>query len=242
MNKYVDIHTHILPGMALGPSDMDTAVGMLAALGAHGVKTAVATPLFDATAAPLDAFLASRDAAYQNLLSLLPNTAPNVVCGASVLLCPEILKCRGLDRLRISATDFVLVKIPEQADLSEELFSLLEHFRTASRLTPIICEADTLFAHTNIEDLLALQENGALLQISCAGILSQETRKLSLYLLGNHIAQFVSSGFRQPYGSPQLIEAIRVLKRSLPLEKYKRIKNNAGMLLSGAERSTLIGG
>ncbi|MBE6854684.1 MAG: hypothetical protein E7501_03405 [Ruminococcus sp.] len=242
MNKYVDIHTHILPRTPLGPSDVETALEMLQALGTHGIKTAVATPLFDAACKSLDDFLQSRDDAFRALLPLIPPTAPNVVCGACVLLCPEVLKCRQLDRLRISETDFALVKIPDNAEISEELLSLLEHFRTASQLTPIICEADTLFAHTNIEDLLALQENGALLQISCGGILSQETRKLCLYLLGNHIAQFVSSGFRETAESPQLIEAIRVLKRSLPLEKYKRIKNNAGMLLSGAERSTLIGG
>jgi len=33
---------------------------------------------------------------------------------------------------------------------------------------------------------------------------------------------------------------MRVLKRSLPLVKYKRIKNNAGMLLSNAAVSELV--
>ena len=37
-----------------------------------------------------------------------------------------------------------------------------------------------------------------------------------------------------------LREAMRVLKRSLPLVKYKRIKNNAGMLLSNAAVSELV--
>ena len=56
----------------------------------------------------------------------------------------------------------------------------------------------------------------------------------------NHIAQFVSSGYASPQDSPRLVEAMRVLKRSLPLVKYKRIKNNAGMLLSNAAVSELV--
>lgn len=215
---------------------------MLLELGRHGVKTAVATPLFDPESESLEEFLERRDASYQALLPHIPDTAPNVVCGAAVVLKPALLYCRGLDRLRISDTGYVLVKIADNTRFSENLLSLLEHFRIASQLTPIISEADTLFSRTDIEDMLALQAAGALLQISCAGILSHETRKLCLYLLGNHVAQFVSSGYRAEYESPQLIEAMRALKRSLPLEKYKRIKNNAGMLLSGAERSVLIGG
>ena len=53
-------------------------------------------------------------------------------------------------------------------------------------------------------------------------------------------AQFVSSGYVSPQDSPRLVEAMRVLKRSLPLVKYKRIKNNAGMLLSNAAVSELV--
>ena len=63
-----------------------------------------------------------------------------------------------------------------------------------------------------------------------------EYRKLALYLIANGVIQFVASG-NSPMDLP---EAMRALKRSLPLERYKRIKGNSRMLLSGAEPSTFL--
>lgn len=243
MNRYVDIHTHVLQEQTCGPQNAAESLSMLRQLSDHGVKTAAATPFFHPQTQSLDDFLAARDAAFSALSPLIEESAmPSLVTGAVVELCPAVLQCKGLERLQISDTDYALVKIPENTKIDDALLSLFDHFRIASRLNPILCEVDALFSTANVQDMLTLQQAGALLQISCAGILQHDTRKLSLYLLGNHIAQFVGSGYRNPADSPQLIEAMRVLKRSLPLEKYKRIKNNAGMLMSGAERSALIGG
>jgi len=44
MSGYVDIHAHVLPGIDDGPSDLDSALAMLRAAAASGVRTVAATP------------------------------------------------------------------------------------------------------------------------------------------------------------------------------------------------------
>ncbi len=242
MNKYIDIHAHILPGMGCGPATVEASLRMLQQLCEHGVKTVVATPLFDARRESVPQFMERRRIAVETLQAAIgeESALPNVVVGAELALCPALLHCKTLSQLRVADTEYVMVQLEEGQTISEELLSLFDHFRIASRLIPVITNIDCLFQSINVQDMYTLAEAGALLQVSCGGIMSHETRKYALYLLGNHIAQFVSSGFSDPDGSPQITEAMRVMKRSLPLEKYKRIKNNAGMLVSNAAMSELI--
>lgn len=241
MNKYIDIHAHVLPGMGCGPETAEESLAMLRMLQEHGVKTVIATPFFDPEAETADAFLARRAEAYDRLRQAMgQEPLPHVALGAEVLLCPAVLECGRIQRFRVEQTSYVLVRLPRDQRIDPALMVLFDHFHVASGLVPILTDIDRYFSTIQVEDMFALNRAGALLQVSCAGIMSHDTRKYALYLLGNHIAQFVSSGYASPQDSPRLVEAMRVLKRSLPLVKYKRIKNNAGMLLSDAAVSELV--
>ena len=241
MNKYIDIHTHVLPGMGCGPETPAESLAMLRALQEHGVKTVIATPFFNPETEPADAFLKRRAEAYARLQQAMgEEPLPHIALGVEVLLCPAVLECGRIDRFRVEQTGYVLVCMPQGQRIDPELMVLFDHFHVASGLIPILTDIDRYFDTIPVEDMFALNRAGALLQVSCAGIMSHDTRKYALYLLGNHFAQFVSSGYASPQDSPRLVEAMRVLKRSLPLVKYKRIKNNAGMLLSDAAVSELV--
>ena len=54
MNKYIDIHTHVLPGMGCGPETPAESLAMLRALQEHGVKTVIATPFFNPETEPAE--------------------------------------------------------------------------------------------------------------------------------------------------------------------------------------------
>ena len=241
MNKYIDIHAHVLPGMGCGPETAAESLAMLRTLHDHGVKTVIATPFFNPETETADAFLARREAAYARLRQAMEGeTLPHVALGAEVLLCPAVLECGRIDRFRVERTGYVLVCLPRGQVIDPALMTLFDHFHVASGLVPVLTDIDRYFNTIQVEDMFALSRAGALLQVSCAGIMAHDIRKYALYLLGNHIAQFVSSGYASRQDSPRLVEAMRVLKRSLPLVKYKRIKNNAGMLLSNAAVSELV--
>lgn len=214
---------------------------MLCALAAHGVKTVVATPCFDASKQSVEAFLERREEAFSALADAIGDAVvPNVTLGAEVVFNLAALTCRGLEKLALAGTDYMLVRLPDEPKIDEEFLERFARFHIASRLNPVIADIDTCFAKISVQDLFVLSHAGALLQVSCPGLLNHDTRKCSLYLLGNHVAQFVSSGVCPDDESPLVTEAMRLLKRSLPLEKYKRIKNNAGMLLSNAARSEIV--
>ena len=109
MNKYIDIHTHVLPGMGCGPETPAESLAMLRALQEHGVKTVIATPFFNPETEPADAFLKRRAEAYARLQQAMgEEPLPHIALGAEVLLCPAVLECGRIDRFRVEQTGYVL--------------------------------------------------------------------------------------------------------------------------------------
>jgi len=83
---FVDIHAHLLPGIDDGPDDLDESVAMLAAAGAAGTSTVVATPHLRADFPGVDVFeLAQRCHALRAAAEDL-TPAVTVVGGAEISL------------------------------------------------------------------------------------------------------------------------------------------------------------
>ena len=157
MNKYIDIHAHVLPGMGCGPETTAESLAMLRTLHDHGVKTVIATPFFNPETETADAFLARREAAYARLRQAMEGeTLPHVALGAEVLLCPAVLECGRIDRFRVERTGYVLVCLPRGQVIDPALMTLFDHFHVASGLVPVLTDIDRYFNTIQVEDMFAL--------------------------------------------------------------------------------------
>lgn len=240
MNYYVDMHANLLPGLAglrqraLTAAETDER---LSAFRESNMKIAVAAPYFDPELTEPAAFLAARDAA---LNAVSAAAQPMRVVGGAVLPFSYCSKYpRDLKPFALGDADYILIDMPQQP-LTDEFCEEISRLRIVSGLCPIAADIDRSFAYWSPEELIALRKAGILLQISVDGLLSQEYRKLSLYLLANQHAHFIATG-SHPISDPlRFIEAMRIVQRSLPAQLYRRIKNNAGMLLSNAEPSAFL--
>ena len=67
IKSYVDLHTHILPGIDDGPADVERSANMVSLLHKQGVGTIVLTPHFDAASTPMEQFLQRRERAFERL-------------------------------------------------------------------------------------------------------------------------------------------------------------------------------
>lgn len=240
MNGFVDIHGHILADMPHSGSDTVTAIqaiNRLEACAEKYCKTIIAAPLYQPLLTGEAAFLAQRDAAVAGMCDFA-QTLPKpvrVAAGAVVPMDGCLFSFRAPQRFALAETNYILIAPPE-VPFDRSLVDYFQRAEISLKLHPILADIDRYFDLYSLEELLSLREHGILTQISVMGLLNPEHRKLVLYLIANGVIQFVASG-----SSPMdLPEAMRALKRSLPLERYKRIKGNSRMLLSGAEPQSFL--
>ena len=240
MNYYVDMHANLLPGTADLNGYVLTAeesAARLAGFRESNMKMIVAAPYYQPDTCTPQEFLAARDA---KLAACSEAAQPVRTVGGAVL--PFSYCCahpRELKQFALGASDFFLVKLPREP-LTESLYEEVSRLRIVSGLCPVAADIDSCFEIYSPEELIALRKAGILLQISVSGVLRQDYRKLSLYLLANQHAHFLATGGCEN-GSPlRFVEAMRIIQRSLPAQLYRRIKNNAGMLLSNAEPSAFL--
>ncbi|MBR6718668.1 MAG: hypothetical protein IKI77_10070 [Oscillospiraceae bacterium] len=240
MNYYVDIHSNLLPELAgLGnrPMTETEAAARISELQESNIKQAVAAPYFDPAAMPAEDFLALRDA---KLAALAETAHPMRIVGGAVLPFSYCLAhARALQPFAVGGSSYFLIDLPAEP-IRGTLCEDLSRLRIVSGMCPIAADADRLFDLWTPEDWIALKQAGILLQISVNGLLRQEHRKLTLYLLVNEYAHFVATGSREVEQPLHFADAMRILQRSLPSQNYRRVKNNAGMLLSNAEPSAFL--
>ncbi len=240
MNYYVDMHANLLPELAgLGQRAMtdQEAAARLEDFRESNMKMIVAAPYYQPEQCSPEAFLAQRD---EKIRAIAESAQPMRIVGGAVL---PFSFCKAYPRelkpLTLGDSDYILVDLPCQP-LTEEFCEDISRLRIVSGLCPVAADIDRCFEIWSPEELIVLRKAGILLQISVSGLLRQEFRKLSLYLLANQHAHFLATGGRDIAEPLRFIEAMRIIQRSLPAQLYRRIKNNAGMLLSNAEPSAFL--
>ena len=240
MNYYVDIHANLLPDL---PAVNSTALTPAAAekraveFRENNIKLAVVAPCFLPEQYTPETFLSLRD---EKIAALRDTAAPmRLVNGAVVPFSFCSSHPRELRQFVLGESGYLMLDLSGET-VTEALCEEISRLRIVSGLCPIAVDIDRSFDTWLPEDCVMLRQTGMLLQISVNGLLRPEHRKLSLYLLANQYAHFVATGSRQIDQPLHFIEAMRILQRSLPAQNYRRIKNNAGMLLSNAEPSSFL--
>ncbi len=240
MNYHVDVHANLLPGMpGIGNRALtkEEALARMEACKESNIKLSVAAPYFSPDTQTPEAFLACRDAA---LAAQTEAAQPMRLVGGAVLplsWCVE--HPREMKPFILGDSNYVLVDLPQEP-VTEAFCETLSRLRIVSGLCPIAVDIDRYYDFWSPEDWFALRQTGMLLQISVNGMLQPENRKLTLYLLANQYAHFVATGSRSVDEPLHFTEAMRMIQRSLPAHLYRRIKNNAGMLLSNAEPASFL--
>lgn len=111
MNKYIDFHCHILPGMDFdGTEDVQEAVAMCKLLKSQGVATICATPHFYPWNDDVDAFLDRRSKAYAALQAA--GCPTEILLGAEVQIFQSLCEY-PVDKMCIGDSNVVMLEMPE---------------------------------------------------------------------------------------------------------------------------------
>lgn len=176
----VDFHSHILPGIDDGAKDVDMSVKMLETSFKQGIKTILATPHYYKAHNGIDEFIKKRNDSFNILKNKINDNmieAPDIKCGAEVLLCHEIMK-EDVEKLCIEGTNTILVELPFTiwGDwLYEDIYLLI----VKHKLNVVIAHFDRYVKNKkdfkNIEPIINLDVN---IQLNADTIITRRDRKI----------------------------------------------------------------
>lgn len=240
-NLLIDIHSHVIPGIDDGSSDMDESMEMLRAAARAGVTAVVATPhCFSYPRSPRTPEIAC---GLEKLKAAAASDSEaskvELLIGAEIMLDPgvrEVISSGGIPTIGGQGM-YILVELPMLSvpDYTEgTLFEL-----KASGYVPIIAHPERNYELSqDLEMLQRLIYGGALIQLdagSIVGAYGSAAERSALKILHSHMCHFVASDAHRPGAYSKLLPEARRRVASLMGEE------KAMALFEGNPRAVLEG-
>lgn len=190
--SFTDLHTHILPAFDDGAKNAEISANMLRIQKTNSVDRVALTPHFYPNREELDAFLARRQQAYDNLLTVYDNeTMPLLKLGAEVRFDTELV---GLDlhQLAIGEGKYILLELPDDGAipcLEYVVDSIIEQ-----GIDPVFAHIErcAAFRHDPFR-LYRLVQKGVHAQISADVFLGKKKDKFSGLCIKSGLAHVIAS-------------------------------------------------
>ena len=218
MNKWIDFHTHVLPAVDDGSTDLQMSVSMLEQAWEQGVTTVVATPHFYAHNDKPDDFLARRAEAFDQLQQCVAGRedVPALKLGAEVYYYPSISDSAVLSDLTIGSKAAILIEMPATA-WTDDMYRELEQIYIKQGLTPVIAHIDRYLTPFNSYKILKnLSKLPVLIQVNAGFFINPKTQKKALSLLRKGKIQFLGSDCHDlQHRGPNMQGALEVIAQHL---------------------------
>lgn len=166
----IDFHTHILPNIDDGPSNVEDSIQMLNLLKNQGLTNIVLTPHYYCLKESIDSFVTQRNKSFEALAQTLADNDFVFTLGAEVLLHKNLFINPDLELLKIGKTDYMLVELNLAGNIDQTLYNI-EQLIYSYNIIPIISHIENYpyfkrYPNTII-DLIKL---GCLIQINTCSI------------------------------------------------------------------------
>ncbi|MEE1075636.1 MAG: CpsB/CapC family capsule biosynthesis tyrosine phosphatase [Acutalibacteraceae bacterium] len=196
MKRY-DIHSHILPSIDDGASDIDISLLLLEELENQGVTHLALTPHFytqyEEVENRLEEFIEAREYAY-NQLKECYSGGLTLTFGAEVHLSENILLIKNLKTLCYRSTNFMLIEMPYNSTFPDNEVEILSELINKHKIIPVIAHIERYPALLKNKQLLnTLKEMGCIMQIN--------TESLNKLFLKGKIIKLIKEGYVTVLGS-----------------------------------------
>lgn len=201
----IDWHSHVLPQMDDGSRSLDESVKLLGMLSEQGVNTVIATPHFYANDESVDEFLKRRQAAYENLSSVINGEMPKVILGAEVSYYSGISHLEELSKLCIEETKLLLLEMPFTKWTDHTVREIIE---LASRgdVTVIFAHIERYLDMQGEKVFDELQKHGVIMQVNSSFFNRKSTKRYALKLLSKGKIQLIGSDTHNVSSRPPTLD------------------------------------
>ncbi len=214
---YIDIHTHILPGVDDGSKNMDETVQMLSAALKQGIKTIIATPHFAVGRenTPVDQLNSIRDMVQAEAKKLDKDL--KIEIGNELYYSKSIIDAlKSKEALTLAGGRYVLVEFSVNEKYREIYRGLNDLVRAG--YAPVLAHMERYFCLNKREDLVSeLIEMGVYIQMNSSsligGIFNSEAA-LNRKLVKQGFVHFIGSDCHdQKYRVPSMQSAVDALRK-----------------------------
>jgi len=233
ISLYVDIHSHIIPGLDDGARDYNETMDILRMASENGTVHIIATPHFISETIKNDSGLIHEKTVELQNLANSEEFSISIHTGAEVFLSPDIPEL--LDKgviCTLNDSSYILVELP-MSGLPVYTNDILYNLQLKG-LIPIIAHPERNRDISRNPDILAkMVKRGILAQVnagSITGLFGREVRNTTMKLIRSGLIQFVASDTHTCRGrSPKLAKAADIVKRKFGQEMAESLFYKNGM-------------
>ena len=239
---FVDLHTHILPGVDDGAKELPVALAMLQSAWEQGTAAVVLTPHY--RGAFRDNLRTKLEPRYRQLLQEAEKTCPGLELYLGCEVSYELDISEKLDQgsvLSMNGSRYVLLEFPEGVYRSRVMDGVLELLNFG--YIPILAHVERYEVFYREPGLVReLVELGALVQLNADSVLGKMgfgTKRFCHRLMRQRLVHFISSDAHSPEGRPpELRQCFEKLAKKYG-QSYARqlFRDNARAVLS--DRDTI---
>lgn len=230
----IDFHSHILPGVDDGSTDMEMSLKMLQEMKQQGLDGVVATPHFYANHDNPQKFLERRQKAESALRKAMKGKdLPRVYMGAEVRYFDGISDCEPVDRLTIADSKYLLVEMPN-AQWCDRHYRELLGLQQKRGIIPVIAHLDRYITPwRNAAVLDALSELPVLVQVNSEFFTRRLTRAMAIRLLKQDCIHLIGSDCHNLSDrKPDLDAGIQIIRKRLGESALKQIASYESQILA----------
>jgi len=244
----VDIHTHILPYMDDGASDIEESLALIQMLKHQGIFSIVLTPHFYSHQERLSDFLERRQISYENLkgavadfaqesglpqdgksdLEICSDDQPEfeMLLGSETYLSETLFAYDSISQLCTQGTNYLLLELPYAEKWGPSVFKQIDRLAAKFGVIPIIAHAERYEAsqHNTEKIFQELVDLGCLLQFNAHSVVDRVSRHSTLKLIKNGWIDFIGSDCHNMKGRPPEFDLYNeIVKKKLGEVRYAQL-------------------
>jgi protein-tyrosine phosphatase len=230
-DRFVDIHSHLLPGIDDGAKDMDTSIALLLKMASYGIKNFITTPHVLGSVYPNSSEVIKQQlAAVKKELEKRKIKGISIQAAAEYMLDEEFSALLDQKDILVLKDNYILVEMSyfsAPLNLYELLFKIqLKGYK------PVLAHPERYhFYHTDFKNYYQLKQAGCLFQLNLLSLTAQYgkgVQKTSEKLLKENLYDFVGTDTHHQ-NHLALLPKIGTKKT---LAKIKHLLNNNKKFLS----------
>lgn len=228
---FVDIHSHLLPGIDDGAKDMDTSIALLLKMASFGIKNFITTPHVLGSVYPNSSeVIKQKLGAVKKELEKREIKDISIQAAAEYMLDGEFSALLDQKDILVLKDNYILVEMSyfrAPINLYELLFEVqLKGYK------PVLAHPERYnFYHTDFKSYYKLKQAGCLFQLNLLSLTDQygkEVQKTSEKLLKENLYDFVGTDIHHR----NHLELLPKIGTKKTLEKIKHLLNNNKKFLS----------
>ena len=230
-DAFVDIHSHLLPGIDDGAKDMDTSIALLLKMASFGIKNFITTPHVLGSVYPNSSeVIKQKLAAVKKELEKREIKGISIQAAAEYMLDGEFSALLDQKDILVLKDNYILVEMSyfsAPINLYELLFKIqLKGYK------PVLAHPERYnFYHTDFKNYYKLKQAGCLFQLNLLSLTDQYgkgVQKTSEKLLKENLYDFVGTDTHHQ----NHLELLPKIGTKKTLEKIKHLLNNNKKFLS----------